>query len=162
MNHALHYWVVLSELVESDSVESIMTARVETVKLKESLNHALKKLVKRNIGSIVVVEGEDPVGIVTERDISRCVVKGAKALKTQVKNLMSSPLITVARSTNIQDAITMMLKHGIRRLPVVEQGKLVGFVSERDLLRWVLRITYEPHIPPEIKEILERPPLSKS
>ena len=152
----------MSELVESDSIESIVTVGVETVKLKDPLRHALMKMVKRNIGSVVVVQGEEPVGIVTERDISRCVAKGARALRTQVKNLMSSPLITVTRSATIQDAMTMMLKHGIRRLPVVEEGKLVGIVSERDLLRWVLRITYEPHVPLEIKEILERPPLSKS
>ncbi len=139
-----------------------MTVKVETVKSKEFLEHALKKMVKRNIGSVVIVEGGDPVGIITERDISRCVARGAKALRTQVNKLMSSPLITLARSATIQEAMTMMLKHGIRRLPVVEKGNLIGIVSQRDLLRWVVRITYEPHVPSEIKEILERPLLSKT
>ena len=92
----------MSDLVESESVESIMTVKVETVKPKEPLRHALKKIVKRNIGSVVVVEREDSVGIVTERDISRCVAKGARTLNTQVKNLVTSPLITIARSATTQ------------------------------------------------------------
>jgi CBS domain-containing protein len=145
-----------------------MTVQVEIAKPKELLKHALKRMVNRNIGSLVVVEAGNPVGIITERDISRCVAKGSKALRIQVKNLMSSPLITVTRSATIQDAVRVMLKHGIRRLPVVEKGKMVGIISDRDVLRWMLRITYEssllllpPHFTPEIKEILERQPVSK-
>jgi CBS domain-containing protein len=138
-----------------------MKAKVETIKPKEPLNRALQKMVKRNIGSVVVVEGEKPVGIVTERDISRCVARGTKTLKTQVKKLMSSPLVTIARSAAIQEAMMIMLKHGIRRLPVVEKEKLVGIISERDLLRWVLRVTNEPHFSPEIQAILDRPIFSK-
>jgi CBS domain-containing protein len=69
---------------------------------------------------------------------------------------MSSPVISVAPSTPIEKAVYLMLKHGIRRLPVVEKEKLVGLVSERDLLRWVLQVSYEPQIPIEIKQILER------
>ena len=149
----------MSEHVES--IESIMKAKIETVTPKEPLEHAWMKMVERNIGSVVVIEGENPVGIVTERDISRCLAKGVQALNTQVENIMSSPLITATRSASIEEAMQIMLKHGIRRLPVVEEGKLVGIVSERDLLRWVLRIRHEPHIPPAIREILERQPFSK-
>jgi len=130
------WWVVLSEVVES--VESIMTAKVETVTPKEPLEHAWMKMVERNIGSAVVVEGESPVGIVTERDISRYLARGEQALNIQVENLMSSPLITTSRSTSIEEALQTMLKHGIRRLPVVEKGNLIGIVSERDLLRRLL------------------------
>ena len=152
----------MSELVEADLIESIMTAKVETAKPTESLKNVLKRLVKRNIGSIVVVEENEPVGIITERDISRCVARGTNALKRQVKNVMSSPLITVETTESVQDAMELMLKHGIRRLPVVKQRRLVGIVSERDVLRWVLRVSYEPHIPPEVREILGYPLRSKN
>jgi len=140
-----------------------MAVKVETVEPKQSLRYALQKMVKRNVGSVVVVEGENPVGIVTERDISRHVARKTNPLKTQVRNVMSSPLITIAHSATNQESMAAMLKHGIRRLPVVEKEKLVGIVSQRDLLRWVLRITYErePHITSEIREILERRPFSK-
>jgi CBS domain-containing protein len=139
-----------------------MTAEVETAKPTESLKNVLKRLVKRNIGSIVVVEENEPVGIITERDISRCVARGTNALKRQVKNVMSSPLITVETTESVQDAMELMLMHGIRRLPVVKQRRLVGIVSERDVLRWVLRVSYEPHIPPEVREILGHPLQSKN
>ena len=141
-----------------------MAVKVETVEPKQSLKYALQKMVKRNIGSIVVVEGENPVGIVTERDISRYVARQTNPLKTQVRNVMSSPLITIPDSATNQEAMAAMLKHGIRRLPVVEKGKLVGIISQRDLLRWVFRITYEKdaQITSEIREILERPPFSKT
>jgi CBS domain-containing protein len=151
----------MSELLETDLIESNMTSNVETVKSKESLKDALRRIVARNIGCIVVVEENEPVGIITERDISRCVAKDENALKRQVKNVMSSPLITIEATESIHDALALILKHGVRRLPVMKQQKLIGIISERDVLRWVLKVSYEPLIPPEIKEILERPVQSK-
>jgi CBS domain-containing protein len=140
----------------ADFVESVMVSPIETVKPTDRLGYALKKMVKNNIGCVVVVEGKKPVGIITERDISRKVAKSTKVLMTQVKRVMSGPLVTVTPSTPIDKAVYLMLKHGIRRLPVIEKEELVGLVSERDLLRWVLQITYEPQIPIEIKQILAR------
>jgi CBS domain-containing protein len=139
-----------------DFVESVMVSHVETVKPTNLLEYVLKKIVKKNIGCVVVVEGRKPVGIITERDVSRKVAKSTKALKTEVRQLMSGPLITVTPRTPVDKAVYLMLKHGIRRLPVIEEEELVGFVSERDLLRWVLQISYEPQIPIEIKRILAR------
>jgi len=139
-----------------DFVESVMVGHVETVKPTDLLEHVLKKIVKKNIGCVVVVEGRKPVGIITERDVSRKVAKSTKVLKTEVKQVMSGPLFTVTPRTPIDKAVYLMLKHGIRRLPVIEKEELVGLVSERDLLRWVLQISYEPQIPIEIKRILAR------
>jgi len=139
-----------------DLVGSVMISPVETVKPEARLIQVLRKLVKKNIGCAVVAEHKIPVGIVTERDISRKVAKTTKVLTSQVKRVMSSPLVTVTPATPIEKAVYLMLKHGIRRLPVVEREELVGLVSERGLLRWVLQISYEPEIPVEIKQILAR------
>jgi CBS domain-containing protein len=147
---------------EADLIGSNMSTNVETVKPTESLKNALKRIVARNIGSIIVVEENEAVGIITERDISRRVARNNDALKRQVKNVMSRPLITVEPTESVQDAMALMLKHGVRRLPVVKQQKLVGIISQRDVLRWVLKVTYEPHIPPEVKEILEHPVQSRN
>jgi len=138
-----------------------MIPRVRTIKSKQLLKDALREMVKWNIGSVVVVKGGKPVGIVTERDISRNVAKGARTLKNQVKSVMSSPLIAVSPNEGIQSAMTIMLKNRVRRLPVIEKEKLVGILTERDILRWVLKLSHEPLIPKEIKQILEKPASSK-
>jgi len=138
-----------------------MTVKVETVKANEALKGALQKMVKRNVGSIIVVEGGKPVGIITERDISRYVARGTAPLKTQVKKLMSTPLTTIARSATVQEAMMTMLKHGIRRIPVVENETMVGIISERDLVRWVVRASYRPDFSPETQAILDSPIFSK-
>jgi len=140
----------------ADFIQTIMVSPVETVKPTDLLQYALKRIIKKNIGCVVVVEGNTPVGIVTERDISRNIAKSTKGLRTQVRRVMSSPLIVVTQNTPIDKAVYLMLKHGVRRLPVIEKEELIGLVSERDLLRWVLQISYEPQIPIEIKQILAR------
>jgi CBS domain-containing protein len=139
-----------------DLVESIMVSPVETVKPNDTLRHALKKIVQKNIGCVLVVEGKNPVGMITERDMSRRVAQSAKVLMSQARLTMSRPLITVTPHTPIEKAVFLMLKHGIRRLPVIDGEALVGLVSERDLLRWVLQVSYEPQVPIEIKQILAR------
>jgi len=58
--------------------------------------------------------------------------------------------------TPIDKAVYLMAKRGIRRLPVIDREELVGLVSERDLLRWMFQVSYEPHVPIEIKQILAR------
>ena len=145
-----------------DILREIMSAKVETVKPKQPLKLALKKMLNRNIGSILVLENGKPIGIVTERDISRAVAKGLKNLNTQVARVMSKKLIVASSDTSIQSAFGLMLDHGIRRIPVVDDGRLIGIVTERDLLRWVLQVSYEPNIPPEVVKILKRPLISKS
>jgi len=152
----------MSALRKTDLIESNMSTDLETVRPIASLKDALRKLVARNIGSVVVLEKDEPVGIITERDISRRLARDKDALKRQVKTVMSKPLITAESTKSVEDAMALMLKHGIRRLPVMKQEKLVGIISQRDVLRWVLRVSYEPQIPPEIKEILEHPVQSRN
>ena len=146
-----------------DLLKSIMSTKVETVQSKQPLKKALKKMVSRNIGSVVVVDVHGkPVGIVTERDISRCVAKGLKSLNTQITRVMTRDLIVASPDTTIQAALGTMLKHGIRRIPIIDNEKLIGVVTERDLLHWVLKVSYEPNIPVEIVKILEGPLSSKA
>jgi len=133
----------------------VMSSPVTTMKASDALAVAAKKMVKQNIGSVVVLEGKEPVGIITERDITRQVVKGNSVLKKSAKKTMSKLRVTASPQMSVQQAFELMLKNEVRRLPVLSDGKLVGIVTEKDLMRWVLRVSYEPNIPPHIKAILE-------
>ena len=68
---------------------------------------------------------------------------------------MSSPVIFLSPVAPISEAMETMLSNGIRRLPIVRDGKVVGIVTERDLLHWIVKIANEPRIPAEIQEILK-------
>ncbi len=139
-----------------DTLAFIMTRKVITVPAKEKVSKALYIMSKNDIGSLVVVDEDRPVGIVTERDIVRRLVNDWETPKIPVMGLMSHPLITAEPETPSWEAFRTMLKKRIRRLPVLDQGKLVGIVTERDLFRWVLLVAYEPHLPEDIKEIVEK------
>jgi len=144
-----------AEVPREDTLAQVMSSPVTTMKASDALAVAAKKMVKQNIGSVVVLEGKEPVGIITERDITRQVVKGNSVLKKTAKKTMSKLRVTASPQMSVQQAFELMLKNEVRRLPVLDDGKLVGIVTEKDLMRWVLRVSYEPNIPPHIKAILE-------
>jgi CBS domain-containing protein len=138
-----------------DTVARIMSSPVKTINASDTLGSAAEAMVMNEIGAVVVIEGTNLLGIVTERDIVKQVVRASDVLKKSVKQLLFKSLVTVGPNTTIQEAFATMLKNKIRRLPVVDGSKLVGIVTEKDLMRWVLRVCYEPNLPPHIKAILE-------
>jgi CBS domain-containing protein len=132
-----------------------MSSPVITMESKGNIGSAAQTMVQHEIGSVVVVEGKQPVGIITERDITKQVIKGSTVLKEPVKNVITKALVTAPPDMSIQEAFELMLKNKIRRLPVLENNNLVGIVTEKDLMRWVLRVSYEPNIPKHIQMILD-------
>jgi len=132
-----------------------MTTPVITIESKGNLSAAAQTMVQHNIGSVVVVEGKNPVGIITERDVTKQVIKGEEALKQSVKNIMTKGLVTAPPEMSIQQALELMLTKKIRRLPIVDKNGMTGIVTEKDLMRWVLRVSYEPNIPKHIKMVLD-------
>ena len=138
-------------------LSEIMTRKVITMDISERVEEALRLMVKYDIGSVVVTDKEKPVGIITERDITRAALRGDSMLRIPARSLMSRPLQTVTPDIEIWRTFELMLKLGVRRLPVVEDGRLVGLVTEKDLTRWVLRFFYEPDIPAEIRSLIQNP-----
>jgi len=138
-------------------LSEIMTTRVVTVDISERVEEALRLMVKFDVGSIIVVDKQKPVGIITERDITRAALRGDSLLKLPVRSLMSRPLQTTTPNMEIWRTFELMLKLGVRRLPVVDNDKLVGIVTEKDLTRWVLRIFYEPNLPEEMQGLINNP-----
>ncbi|HKM78483.1 MAG TPA: CBS domain-containing protein [Candidatus Bathyarchaeia archaeon] len=139
------------------SLSEIMTTKVITVDISERVEEALRLMIKFDVGSVIVTDKQKPVGIITERDITRASLRGDSLLKIPVRGLMSKPVQSVGPDTQVWKAFEAMLKLGVRRLPVVEDEKLVGMVTEKDLTRWVLRIFYEPNLPEEIRTLVQNP-----
>lgn len=117
-------------------VRDAMSVNVKTVRVDDTVLEAVKKMNKFRIGSVVVVSGNRPVGIVTERNVlQRIVEPNIDPGVLRAKDIMSSPLQTVEASAPIEDAAKIMVKHGIKKLPVLENAKLVGIITTSDLVR---------------------------
>ena len=147
----------MSKAREKGLLSEIMTSKVVTIGLDEFVEEALRLMIKFDVGSVIVADKHKPIGIITERDITRASLRGDSLLRLPVKSLMSRPLQTASPSTEIWRAFELMLKFGVRRLPLVDNDKLVGMVTEKDLTRWVLQVFYEPSLPPEIRQLVENP-----
>ncbi len=118
------------------TVRGVMSKPVITVGIDSSILEAANLMAEKNVGSLVVFYRGEPVGIVTERDVlEKIVAKGLDGSKVQVKEIMSRSLISANGDTPIIEAIRMMQKKKIRRLLVMEKRKLIGIVTQRDLLR---------------------------
>jgi CBS domain-containing protein len=113
-------------------ITEIMTKAAVTDRPDDSLEAAARKMWDQQTGSLLVTDGEDLVGIVTERDILRA-VGTAIPLDTPLSAVMTKDLITVDPGTSLREAARIMTEKWIRHLPVLEGGKLVGIVSQRDL-----------------------------
>ncbi len=149
--------MILMSKPEHALLSDIMTSKVVTVDISERVEEALRLMVKFDIGSVVVVDKQKPVGIITERDVTRVALRGDSLLRLPARSLMSRPLQTATPDMEIWRIFEVMLKLGVRRLPVVENDKLVGIVTEKDLTRWVLRVFYEPNLPEEVRTLIRNP-----
>jgi CBS domain-containing protein len=113
-------------------ISAIMTQAAVTDRADDDLAAAARKMWEQQTGSLLVLHGEDLVGIITERDVLRAVATGTP-LDTPVSEVMSKELITVEPGTSLREAARIMTERWIRHLPVLESGRLVGVVSQRDL-----------------------------
>ena len=105
----------------------------------EPVLEAIRLMAEHHVGALVVMKGEQLVGIVSERDYARKVIlKGRSSADTPVAQIMSSPVITVTLNSSVQDCMQLMTTRHLRHLPVVEGGKLVGMVSIGDLVKAVM------------------------
>jgi CBS domain-containing protein len=101
---------------------------------------ALEKIVDRNVGSILVTDGGEVVGIMTERDYLRKIaVRGRTSRETKVSEIMSSPLVYVTPKTTLEETMAIMTDRRIRHLPVVENDDVVGILSIGDVVKYQSR-----------------------
>jgi len=130
--------------VEEDRVRGIMSSPVVHVAPHATVAQALRAMIDRDIGAVVVVDGASAVGVFTERDLTRRLLDDEDLLDREVGEVMSTPVTTVHPADEVVFIFHLMTEQGIRRLPVVDDGLLVGIVTERDLLRWVDAVATSP------------------
>lgn len=116
-------------------VREVMTRPVITADVDIDVLTAAKRMALANVGCLIVVSGEKPIGILTERDLVKKVVAKATDPQTvKVGDVMSSPLVTISPEASLRDAASLMLKSRIKRLPVTSNGRLVGIITDTDLV----------------------------
>lgn len=120
------------------AVESIMTRDVKTVEEDEAMSNSVKIMNEADVGCVIVLENSKPAGIFTERDLIRKMARDRQFLNLPMTEVMSKPLTVISPKATVWDAMSLMGKLNIRRLPVVENGALVGIVTEKDVLLLIL------------------------
>ncbi|WP_139852156.1 CBS domain-containing protein [Acinetobacter pullicarnis] len=109
---------------------------VATITPDATVLEAIALMASKGIGAIVVVEHEQVVGIVSERDYTRKIALMARtSQQTTVSEIMTSRVITVGRSHRVDQCLELMTDKHLRHLPVVEDGKLIGLISIGDLVK---------------------------
>ena len=109
--------------------------RIVSVKPGDSVLDAIKVLAKENIGAALVMSGEKLVGIFSERDYTRKIVlHGRSSETTRVEEIMTANVVCVSPRAKSRDCMSLMSEKGIRHLPVLDEGRVVGMVSIRDIV----------------------------
>ena len=102
-----------------------------------SVLDAVKTMVEANVGSLLITDGGEIAGIVTERDyLRRAALAGSADATTPVREIMSAPVICVTPETSIEECMALMTERRIRHVPVVDGGALVGMISIGDLVKF--------------------------
>jgi CBS domain-containing protein len=132
------------------SVRQVLSAKgfaVETITPGTLVYDALQKMSNRGVGALVVLEGGEICGLISERDYARKVVlQGKQSKNTPVQEIMTRRVITVEPQQTVEACMVLMTDKRIRHLPVVEEGRLIGIVSIGDIVKAVIeaqRLTIE-------------------
>jgi CBS domain-containing protein len=113
--------------------------RVHVIAPDATVFEAVGRMAEHNIGALVVMDGETVVGIVSERDYSRKIVlRGRSSKETAVREVMSSPVFSVAPGQSRDECMALMTERRLRHLPVVSEGRLIGMISIGDVVKDIL------------------------
>jgi CBS domain-containing protein len=106
---------------------------------QESVFAAIQQMAEKEVGALVVLEGDTVVGIISERDYARKVIlKGRSSRETPVRDIMTADVICVRLDQSIEECMTIVTERRIRHLPVLDSGRLVGIISIGDLVKTII------------------------
>jgi CBS domain-containing protein len=116
-------------------VKDIMTRSLISVDSSATVNEAAKLMEKAKVGSVLIMEKNVPIGIMTDRDFAIRIAAHAYPIHTKVKQVMSSPLVHVSPNDEVWVAADLMYTRKIRRLPVLDEDVLLGIVTATDFVK---------------------------
>ena len=125
-----------------DTVQDLLKRKgqdVWSITPDSSVYRAIELMAEKHVGALMVMNGDQLVGIISERDYARKVVlKGRSSKETPIREIMSSPVITIEPQRSVDDCMKVITDHRVRHLPVIEKEKVIGVVSIGDLVNWII------------------------
>ena len=142
---------------ETKTLGSLISSGALSIDESSSVYETIDLMIQKGVASIVVSAAGKPVGIFTERDVlKRVAANGIDTKKTQVKQVMTSPLVTMADTALIGEALTEMYKRDIRNMPVMARGnELIGILSMPDILQYAAAFNIDEKVRQTWKEVQE-------
>ena len=120
----------------SIQIRNIMVREVVTTRIDSTVEEAVKLMNDHEIGCLIVTQNNEPIGILTERDLLKRILAKSKDLKTmKVEEMMSKPLISVEPNAQLGDVSRIMFERNIKKMPIIKKGELLGLVTLTDILR---------------------------
>ena len=114
-------------------IRDVMTESVVTAETDSSVRDVAELMRERNVGSVVLLAGDAPVGLVTDRDLTVSVLADDRGASDRATDHASAPVVTATSGMDVREAAELMISHGIRRLPVLDGDRLMGIVTLDDL-----------------------------
>lgn len=114
-------------------------SKLYTVAADATVFAAIEMMTQRNVGALIVLEGDHLLGVVSERDYTRKVaLRGKSSKETKVREITCTPPITAKPSSTVEECMRLMTENRVRHLPVLSAGQLEGVVSIGDLVNWTI------------------------
>lgn len=119
---------------KTDTIADVMTKSVISVDASLTINETAKMMEDSKVGAVIIMEENTPIGIVTDRDFAVKVAAHAYQISTPIKQIMSSPLFSINSDESVRAAADLMYGRGIRKLPVIDDGNIVGIITASDIV----------------------------
>ena len=116
------------------TIADIMTKSVISIDAEMTINEAAKMMEDAKVGAVIIMKNNQPVGIVTDRDFAVKVAAHAYQISTPVKQIMSSPLVSINSDETVRAAGDLMYESGVRKLPVINNDNIVGIITATDIV----------------------------